>query len=206
MDKLLYNTLVKYFNTLSYTGYVKDATVFKILVIQFIQELFVNEFKYYITKEDIVLMKELLYQFIGSTCEISFPDYCGCGGQEESGGQGGGDIIPDVPDIPTIVQAYCGWADTVENINVSGESPIEIKNNKFRTIVPPNENVRILWFAIPSDKSLSSVDNLNFAGDDIVGKLGSISNVTIGDIEYKVYYYTYSLSPDDDTMFEVNLN
>ena len=205
MDKLLYNTLVRYFNTLSYTGYVKDATVFKILVIQFIQELFTNEFKYYITKEDIVLMKELLYQFIGSTCEISFPDYCGCGGQEESGGQGGGDIIPDVPDIPTIVHAYCGWADTAENINVSSGSPIEIKNNKFRTVAP-NGEVFFLWLAIPADKSISKVSNVNIPADEIKDDFEFLQNVTIGDIEYKVYSYEYLDTPEDTIMYEVTLN
>ena len=131
MKELLHNTLNNYFKTLSYTGYLKDATVFKILIIQFIQELFVNEFKYYITKEDITLMKELLYQFIGSSCEISLPSYCEC----TTEGQGGGDIIPDVPDQPdtTPSVAYSGWVESEEDINVSEGEIINIVNNQFNT-------------------------------------------------------------------------
>lgn len=73
MDEILYNTLNKYFDTLSVTGYIKDPTVFKILVLQYIQEITTNEFRYFITNKDIKLMQDLLYQLFGSTCEISFP-------------------------------------------------------------------------------------------------------------------------------------
>lgn len=73
MDELLYKTLNNYFNTLSVVGYIKDPVVFKLLVLQYIQEITANEFKYFITNKDIKLMQDLLYQLFGSTCEISFP-------------------------------------------------------------------------------------------------------------------------------------
>lgn len=78
MDELLYKTLLLYFKTLSAVGYKGYNTVYKILVIQFIHELLNSEFKYYTTEKDIKLMQDLLYQFIGSTCEISFPTNCLC--------------------------------------------------------------------------------------------------------------------------------
>lgn len=76
--------------TLSFMGYRSYSEVNKILVVQYIQELFNSIFKHYIADEDVRLMNELLYQLIGSTCEISFPTNCKCC---NSGGCGG--------DIPT---------------------------------------------------------------------------------------------------------
>lgn len=73
MDELLYETLNKYFRTLSVVGFKKDPVVFKMLVLQYIQEITTNEFRYFITNKDIKLMQDLLYQLFGSTCEISFP-------------------------------------------------------------------------------------------------------------------------------------
>lgn len=73
MDELLYETLNKYFRTLSVVGFKKDPVVFKMLVLQYIQEITTNEFRYFITNKDIKLMQDLLYQLFGSTCEISLP-------------------------------------------------------------------------------------------------------------------------------------
>lgn len=73
MDELMYDTLVRYFKTLAHTGYKSYDVVFKMLVIDFIYEITHTELRYYITNKDIKLMQDLLYQFFGSTCEISFP-------------------------------------------------------------------------------------------------------------------------------------
>ena len=73
MDELMYDTLVRYFKTLAHTGYKSYDAVFKMLVMDFIYEITHTELRYYITNKDIKLMQDLLYQFLGSTCEISFP-------------------------------------------------------------------------------------------------------------------------------------
>lgn len=73
MNELMYDTLVRYFKTLAHTGYKSYDVVFKMLVIDFIYEITHTELRYYITNKDIKLMQDLLYQFLGSTCEISFP-------------------------------------------------------------------------------------------------------------------------------------
>lgn len=73
MDELMYDTLIRYFKTLAHTGYKSYDVVFKMLVIDFIYEITHTELRYYITNKDIKLMQDLLYQFLGSTCEISFP-------------------------------------------------------------------------------------------------------------------------------------
>lgn len=194
MKELLHNTLNNYFKTLSYTGYLKDATVFRILIIQFIQELFVNEFKYYITKEDVTLMKELLYQFIGSSCEISLPSYCEC----TTEGQGGGDIIPDVPDQPdtTPSVAYSGWVESKEDIDVSEGEIINIANNQFNT--PEGENM-ILWFAIPATKNIVSAIMNGAIAAEITDRLEQLNNVNIGSVAYKVFVYEYLGLPGSDT-------
>lgn len=194
MKELLHNTLNNYFKTLSHTGYLKDATVFKILIIQFIQELFVNEFKYYITKEDTALMKELLYQFIGSSCEISLPSYCEC----TTEGQGGGDIIPDVPDQPdtTPSVAYSGWVESKEDIDVSEGEIINIVNNQFNT--PEGENM-ILWFAIPATKNIVSAIMNGAIAAEITDRLEQLNNVNIGSVAYKVFVYEYLGLPGSDT-------
>lgn len=73
MDELMYDTLIRYFKTLAHTGYKSYDVVFKMLVMDFIYEITHTELRYYVTNKDIKLMQDLLYQFLGSTCEISFP-------------------------------------------------------------------------------------------------------------------------------------
>lgn len=73
MDELMYDNLIRYFKTLAHTGYKSYDVVFKMLVIDFIYEITHTELRYYITNEDIKLMRDLLYQFFGSTCEVSLP-------------------------------------------------------------------------------------------------------------------------------------
>ena len=73
MDELMYDTLIRYFKTLAHTGYKSYDVVFKILVMNFIYEITHTELRYYITNKDIKLMRDLLYQFFGSTCEVSLP-------------------------------------------------------------------------------------------------------------------------------------
>ena len=73
MDELMYDNLIRYFKTLAHTGYKSYDVVFKMLVMDFIYEITHTELRYYITNEDIKLVRDLLYQFFGSTCEVSLP-------------------------------------------------------------------------------------------------------------------------------------
>lgn len=73
MDELLYKTLTRYFKVLTHTGYKSYDVVFKFVVMDFIYDLFHSPLRWYITNKDTKLMQDLLYQFLGSTCEISFP-------------------------------------------------------------------------------------------------------------------------------------
>lgn len=78
MDELMYDTLIRYFKTLAHTGYKSYDVVFKMLVMDFIYEITHTELRYYITNEDIKLIQDLLYQFFGSTCEVSLPTNRSC--------------------------------------------------------------------------------------------------------------------------------
>ena len=49
MSELMYSTLVRYFRTLSYTGYKQYDTVFKMLVIDLVYEITHTDLKYYMT-------------------------------------------------------------------------------------------------------------------------------------------------------------
>lgn len=73
MDELLYQALNDYFKALGILGYKSYNTVYKLMVMSFIYDITNTELRYYINNNDIKLMQDVLYQFIGSTCEISFP-------------------------------------------------------------------------------------------------------------------------------------
>lgn len=95
MDELLYEALKNYFGTLAFTGYKSYDVVNKLLVVDFIHSMQNSDLRYYMKKrEDIMLIEDLLYQLLGSTCEISFPTNsccCSCGSNN----------TPDVPEEKT---------------------------------------------------------------------------------------------------------
>lgn len=70
MDKVLYNAIINYFKSLSYTGYKSYDVVYKILIIDFINQLS----QYCLFQEDKDLIKNFLNNIIESTCEIDFPE------------------------------------------------------------------------------------------------------------------------------------
>lgn len=83
MDELLFETLNNYYKTLTVTGYKDYSVVYKILVLQHMQEIISSsEYKDCITYDDVKIMQSLLNQLISSTCEISFPK-CDCFGEKE---------------------------------------------------------------------------------------------------------------------------
>ena len=98
MDELMYDTLIRYFKTLAHTGYKSYDVVFKMLVMDFIYEITHTELRYYITNEDIKLIQDLLYQFFGSTCEVSLPTNRPCC---ECVGCDGGSSTPPPVIVPT---------------------------------------------------------------------------------------------------------
>lgn len=75
MDDLLYNALLKYFTRLSHFGQTTDAELRKIIFYCFIDEL-VKTPSVVITPDEYAELEKALYAIYGTTCLISYPDYC----------------------------------------------------------------------------------------------------------------------------------
>lgn len=69
-----YNSINRYFSTLTHTGYMPDTDVNKLIVFLFMEELLYGPLSEYINEEDygtINRSAECLY----GTCMIPYPDY-----------------------------------------------------------------------------------------------------------------------------------
>lgn len=138
MDRLLYETLTKYYKTLSITGY-KDYTVsYKMLVMLYIQEIFDTEFRHFVKHEDVKLMQDLLYQFIGSTCEITFPTNCKCCRTT---------IINNYP-TPDIKTSITDFKLIPSNTSYTGDTSITFTSASFNITKSENfveDSLEIIW-------------------------------------------------------------
>lgn len=76
MDEVLYNSLLKYFDTLSSTGYVSYEDVDKLLLLVIIQEFVYNDFRGFITEDDYREIEKFLYKIFGTSCLVPYPNYC----------------------------------------------------------------------------------------------------------------------------------
>lgn len=66
--------LNRYFNTLSYLGYIKDEDVKKLVVLCFLEEL-LNKWYLFVNESDYRIISKSLYKLFGNNCFIEFPDY-----------------------------------------------------------------------------------------------------------------------------------
>lgn len=69
MDKLVYVSLINYYNLLEKTGYKKYTDVFNLLVLSYIQDI-LNCKNSYLDEEDYKVLINALYYLSESTCEI----------------------------------------------------------------------------------------------------------------------------------------
>lgn len=74
MERIVYNSLLKYFKSLEYVGYIDDLNTNKLLVLTFIHNILYNDYRGYISKEDYFIIEKALNCLFG-TCLISYPDY-----------------------------------------------------------------------------------------------------------------------------------
>ena len=75
ISKMSNEALSRYFNTLSTLGYKGDQSVFKLLVILFIEELLTGEFSQFVTEDDYRDITKAIYCIIGNSCLVDFPSY-----------------------------------------------------------------------------------------------------------------------------------
>ena len=75
ISKMSNEALSRYFSTLSTLGYKSDQSVFKLLVILFIEELLTGEFSQFVTEDDYRDITKAIYCIIGNSCLVDFPSY-----------------------------------------------------------------------------------------------------------------------------------
>lgn len=150
MEEILYNTLTSYYKALAIKGYIEDVTVFKIFVTDFIQELLGEELRCYLTKIDIRLMQDLLYQFFGSTCEISLPPDCECCCPE------GDNINPSITGFSLIpsTTSYTGS----QTVSFTGAKMIINPGNKELVV----DSLKIYWGSTVMQQGLPVENNVTF--------------------------------------------
>lgn len=73
MDNILYESLSRYFNTLSKLGYKSYSDVDRLLVLIFIQEWLEDKCLNYINEDDQRIIERVLYCLYGSSCLIPYP-------------------------------------------------------------------------------------------------------------------------------------
>ena len=77
MDKVLYDSLYRYFTTLTSVGNVSYNSVNKLLVLIFYKHFIYEDYRGNISKEDYNIIERALECLYGSTCLIPYPNYLG---------------------------------------------------------------------------------------------------------------------------------
>ena len=75
MDKVLYNSLYRYFTTLAKIGTVSYNSVNKLLVLIFYKHFIYEDYRGNLSKEDYNTIEKALDCLFGSTCLIPYPNY-----------------------------------------------------------------------------------------------------------------------------------
>lgn len=74
LNKLVADSLERYFTVLGSVGYVSDTNTNKLILLQFLQE-FLQEYQGYITEADYTKIESILQCLAGSSCLIPFKEY-----------------------------------------------------------------------------------------------------------------------------------
>ena len=75
MDRILYDSLSKYFHALEVKGYMSYKDMVKLLVLGFYRDFVFSDYRGIITRDDYLLIERALDCLYGSTCLIPYPDY-----------------------------------------------------------------------------------------------------------------------------------
>lgn len=75
MDKVLYDSLCRYFATLAKVGNVSYNSVDKLLVLIFYKHFIYEDYRGNLSKEDYSTIEQALDCLFGSTCLIPYPNY-----------------------------------------------------------------------------------------------------------------------------------
>lgn len=76
MDEVVYNSIVRYFSTLSNLGYISYDDVNSLLFLTAIQEFIYKDFRGFINENDYREIEKALYKVFGTSCLVPYPEYC----------------------------------------------------------------------------------------------------------------------------------
>lgn len=75
MDEILYNALSKYYHALSLKGYMPEIDSDKLLVLIFLRDFILNDYRELIKEKDYHVIEEALDCIYGTSCLIPYPKY-----------------------------------------------------------------------------------------------------------------------------------
>ena len=75
MDKIIYDSLSKYYHVLEQTGYVATTHTQKLLLLIFYRDFTLKDYRGLLSRDDYHLIERALDCLWGSSCLIPYPDY-----------------------------------------------------------------------------------------------------------------------------------
>ena len=76
MDNIVYESIKRYFISLSMFGYKSYSDTYKLLYIISIRDFVYNDFRGLITEDDYRIIERSLYNVFGTTCLLPYPQFC----------------------------------------------------------------------------------------------------------------------------------
>lgn len=76
MDDIVYESLKRYFVSLSMFGYKSYSDTYKLLYVMSIRDFIYNDFRGLITEDDYRIIERSLYSVLGTTCLLPYPQFC----------------------------------------------------------------------------------------------------------------------------------
>lgn len=76
MDNVVYESIKRYFTSLSMFGYKSYNDTYKLLYIISIRDFIYNDFRGLITEDDYRIIGRSLYNVFGTTCLLPYPQFC----------------------------------------------------------------------------------------------------------------------------------
>ena len=74
LNKLIYDSLERYFTVLEKVGYTSETNVNKLILLQFLQE-FIQNYESYITEADYTKIESIIQCLSGTSCLIPYKQY-----------------------------------------------------------------------------------------------------------------------------------
>lgn len=169
-NKILYNALNIYYNTLKNLGNIPYNEVNKIILYDFLQQIQTDNLSYYLTEDDIKTINNILSSYIGTSCLFPYPSNCKSNKVTEN----------------TVNYFYYG-ASSTEDIS-SSDILLGTKFRDYNYITEALLNTTI-WIAIPYSNTITSIQNIAAFNEEWLDNF-SISTVTVNNISYKLYRCT----------------